>query len=346
MAIVIRKADIYTERQSLINLLYQYLTKQSNEQRFDWLYRDNPHGPARVWVAIDTRDHAIIGMSGAFPRHMYVGEREELGWVLGDFCVNDQYRSLGPALQLQRACLADVDSGAIRFCYDFPSRPMMAIYKRLGINPSGQMFRLAKPLRVDRKVEEIIKIPLLARGISAAGNFFLTLYNRRSRHRGAGTISLHEGTCGEEFSLLARQVAGRYGVCIQRSAEYLNWRYVTNPLRRYELLTVRRNGVLLAYVVFNQNNENAVLVDLFGVEEPETITSLVDGAISLLWKRGVVTVSIPMLESHPWFTLLQQMGFKAREADPVVIYASSNSPLKQSLIEGFSWFLMDGDRDS
>ena len=34
---------------------------------------------------------------------------------------------------------------------------MAAVYKRLGFSVTGKMLRLAKPLRVDRKVKEMIE---------------------------------------------------------------------------------------------------------------------------------------------------------------------------------------------
>jgi hypothetical protein len=75
----------------------------------------------------------------------------------GDFCIHEDYRILGPALQLQRACLADIDPETIAFSYDFPSARMLAVYKRLHIDPLGNICRFAKPRRIDRKIEELVK---------------------------------------------------------------------------------------------------------------------------------------------------------------------------------------------
>ncbi len=346
MDITIRQADLESDRELIINTLFRYLTPLSDGRRFDWLYRNNPHGQTRVWIATDIVNDITVGVASAFPRRMYLGGREELGWVLGDFCIKNQYRTLGPALQLQRACLAELDSSAIPFCYDFPSASMMAVYKRLRVNPFGQMLRLAKLLRVDRKVREIVKIPAVAHGLSAAGNILLGLWDDGPRDSGTLTMSLHGGECGEEFSVLDREVSGRYGVCIQRSTEYLNWRYRANPLCRYELLTARRDGTLLAYAVFTSAGEDASLVDLFGVEDPTVISDVVNTVVVLLRDRGVVTVSAPMLETHPWIPLLHRLGFRARETSPVVVYVSPGSQSKRSIIEGENWFLMHGDRDS
>jgi hypothetical protein len=346
MNLVVRPANLESDRELLIETHFRYLTSLSDDFRYDWLYRRNPHGEARAWVAIDREHDTVVGAVSAFPRRIYLNGREELGWVLGDFCINDRYRSLGPAVQLQQACLAEVHSGTLAFFYDFPSTSMIAVYKRLRINPFGQMLRLTKPLRVDRKIRKFIKIPMLARGMSAVGNLLLALSDRTPSDHGTLTISLHEGECGEEFSALSEEFARGYGVCIKRSAKYLNWRYLTNPLRRYELLTARCDGTLLAYAVFTHDGEDAMVVDLFGIEEPGIISALVDRLVALLRKRGMITVNTPLLEAHRWVPLLQYLGFRIRESSPVVVYTTSRFPANRSILDNTGWFLLHGDRDS
>jgi hypothetical protein len=346
MAIVVREADLDKDRQILILLLQQYLTKQSDNRRFDWLYRNSPHGPAQAWIAADSETDVIIGMASAFPRRFYFDGREEVGVVLGDFCIRDQYRSLGPALQLQRACLSSVDGTNKTFCFDFPSEGMMSVYKRLKLKPLGQMVRLAKPLRVDRKVKRLVKMTAVSKPLSAAGNIVLSLLDLCSKGKGTSAISLHQGVCGEEFTKLAQEIGSCQGVCVQRSAEYLNWRYLANPLHSYELLTARRGATLLAYAVFSRTDEDAFLVDLFGLKELPIISDLVSRLADLLRQRCVVTLSAPMLDSHPWIGVLQDLGFRKRETSPVVIYFPSRRPPMPGQAENFKWSLVHGDRDS
>lgn len=346
MNLAIRPASLETDQQLLIDTLWRYLTPLSDSARFNWLYKDNPHGLARVWIMSDTTTGTVVGVAGAFPRRVYIGQREETCWVLGDFCMHEHYRSLGPALQLQRACLAAIHPETVAFCYDFPSPSMLAIYKRLRLEPHGNMYRFAKLLRVDRKAREAINIPLLASLVSAAGNLVLRLQDRRRRATRGIATDLHEGRCEEEFSALAYDMRDQYGVCVRRTAEYLTWRYVAHPLVRYELLTARRHGDLAAYAVFTHTGADAMLVDLFGVKDPAVMSTLVDTVIRLLRQRQVVTLSAPLWESHPWRTLLQQYGFRAREASPVVIYLSPHSSPEGSVLKGMDWFFMDGDRDS
>lgn len=341
MAIVVRPADLERDRGLLIDAFFRFLTPLSDGRRFDWLYLGNPHGRTRAWLATDVSG-SVIGACAAFPRHFCFGDGKITGVVLGDFCIAPDYRSLGPALQLQRACLASIGSGEFAFGYDFPSSGMLAIYKRLGIEPQQQIVRLAKPLRVDRKVAQKVKSGALAVGLSSVGNLALRLKGP-SLSKGAASISLHEGECGDEFTELAQRVSKSCGVCVERSAEYLNWRYLKHPFRRHEIFTARQEGKLVAYLVLTENGEDASIVMLFGQDEQKVLRDLIASVVATLRKRGVMTVSAPITGSHPWARMFEAMGFRRREACPLVLIGPQGG---QGASDRTTWLFMDGDRDS
>ncbi len=105
MAKLVRPAHIHRERAAIIDFLSTYLSPEANDSRYEWLYCKNPEGMARVWVACETETGMITGVSAAFPRRIHRWGEEVRGYVLGDFCIHPDYRSLGPALALQRSSL-------------------------------------------------------------------------------------------------------------------------------------------------------------------------------------------------------------------------------------------------
>jgi len=343
MAIQIRCAALESDREELIELFRRYLTPQSDAHRFQWLYRSSPYGPAWVWVACEGMKGAIVGAAAAFPRKMYFDGKEKMSWVLGDFCLEKKYRSLGPALQLQRACLQVANMPPFEFCYDFPSESMMAVYKRLGVQRIGTLVRWAKLLRAERKLEPLVKSKSLARGIGAGVNGILARRGWRGQDESC-ELAVHHGPCGEEFSALDQAMRMRPGIFSVRTAEYLNWRYLAHPGTKHEILAAQRSGELIGYAVFNQRGEDGNIVDICSMEEPGVIARLIAGVTDVLTPRGVATISMNAGDAHPWGSVFERAGFRRREAAPVVVFPTPASSRFANSWQ--SWFLMQGERDS
>ena len=68
-------------------------------------------------------------------------------------------------------------------------------------------------------------------------------------------VGIHARSRGEEFTVLAQQQRGKFGLCLDRSAEYLNWRYISNPLARHEIVTARSKGRLVGYIVWTRGGK-------------------------------------------------------------------------------------------
>jgi hypothetical protein len=263
--------------------------------------------------------------------------------VLGDFCIDEKYRSLGPSLQLQRACLGLLQDPSFEFVYDFPSRSMMAIYQRLGMQQCGELVRWAKPLRADEKVRGVVGSQPLAQTIAAFVNPVLA----RRGSRGDQTCDLEIQTvpCGQEFSKFDRGLRDPSGIRTERSAEYLNWRYFGNSNTQNEILTARRGGKLVGYVVSSRDLKDASIIDLGAMEQPGVVERLLAGAVERLRELGAATVSLNAGSMHPWNPLFARAGFQRREASPIVASVAQGASIS---IADFAtnWSVMRGERDS
>ena len=347
MPIVVSHADLDADREVIVEALRRHLTPKANGQRYDWLYRRNPHGKARGWIARDTTSGTFVGVAAAFPRRLLLRGAPQLAWVLGDFCISEHYRSLGPAVQLQRALLAAVaEEPGLAGWYDFPSHSMAAVYKRLGVIEQASLVRMAQPLRVDRVLAHALGSTLLARWLAPIGNIWLAVGVQRKGIDASVSIEFHIGKFGDEFTSLAREASPSYDACIERSAEYLNWRFAENPLERYECLVAREAGRLTGYAIFTHNAEDAILVDLFGIKQESIFGRLLGFLAKHLQKRGAATISAPIVEGHPWRNVLQEAGYRVRETSPFVVCPGTSSTAQVFKTPRGPWYLMHGDRDS
>jgi hypothetical protein len=328
----------------MIQLMARCLTPQSDGERFEWLYCASPFGPARSWVACEEPSGAIIGIASAFPRRMHFAGTERMGFVLADFCMDEKYRSLGPSLQLQRALFAAVDGKEFEFFYDFPSRSMMAVYSRLGTQEAKSIWRWAKPLSTKKRLELTLRSKTLAAGIAASADRLLASQGWKGKKHSC-KLELHSGHCGEEFTALDHQTGKLPGIKTSRTAEYLNWRYLSYAKSPHEILTARRGGALLGYAILTRDCENACIADLCSVDEAGVIARLLAGSVERLRARGAVTASLNACDTHPWNGIFERAGFRRRESAPVVLFVHPNA---SAAAAGFrdSWYMMRGERDS
>ena len=332
MALLIRPADVHADRSRILQCLKRDLSADADDARYDWLYLANPSGPARVWEAVDPVRGETVGVASAFPRRSFVEGKDAVGWVLGDFCIREEYRALGPAVQLNRACLEAVDDGSAAFCYDFPSRSMMAVYKRLRITPIGDVVRFARVLRWGRRLRRAMPNALGA-GLSAVAS----LADRRPARgrRPAGlTIVPQTVPCGEEFDALDQATRGRTRLHLDRSSAHLNWRYRARPGQPLEMLAARDDRALRGYVVTAIDGDEAHILDL-SARDDEGARALLDEALGLLYDRGATTVSMSLFPTHPLAATLEREGFRPREGTPVILHGGPALRLVPAL----------GDRD-
>lgn len=344
MVNVIRPAEVYEERATLTAFLSAYLSPEANEARYQWLYCKNPEGIARAWVACSGDNGMVVGAAAAFPRRIHSRGKKIRGYVLGDFCVHPDYRSLGPAVALQKCVLEDLSRENAGFVFDFPSASMLAIYKRLQIEPQESVIRFAKPLRADRQIRKRINNRAAMRTLSVAANAALRMRDVGLGRSSEWTTMEEKTPCGEEFTLAFEQWAGRIGTCADRSAEYLNWRFLQHPKQRYHLLTARRKGRLCGYLIYDRSGEDGTVVDLLA-EEDQVCKALLIEAIAIMRRYGVNTLSAPFLGSHAGREILEYCGFQPRESTPAIVLAmpwAANHRVDQN--DG--WYLTHGDRES
>jgi hypothetical protein len=343
VTVAIRPGTLELDRLPAIGLLARHLNPSYDTARFDWLHTRNPAGPGRFWMAVDSATGETVGTAAAFPRLLSVAGREERGWVLGDFCVSDQHRSLGPALKLQRSCLDLAADAATPFCYDFPSQSMMTVYRRLRIAPRSQMRRMVKLLRVDLRLGGFAGLAHVSRVVAQIVDLVLGF---RTRVPAGLSMDLHQGPYGEEFSQLASAQSASYGICVNRSAAYLNWRYRENPTTCYETLTARQHGRLVAYGVFSVDGARATLADLFGANDQRILGALVGAITATVRQRGCGSLNVFVLDAHPWTAMFRRLGFLRRETSPFVFSVRPGSELERVTTTPESLFMMSGDRDS
>jgi hypothetical protein len=311
MSLSIRPVNFAADHDELLCVLRRNLLDIPHEARLSWLYAENPAGPARSWFLCDESGTAV-GVASLFPRAVWLGKTSGVCGQVGDFGIDASFRSLGPAIMLQRSTFEPVTRGDFAFCYDCPPHERgMAMFYRLGLKENCRMKAYAKPLRTERQLERTLG-STGGRIAARVANPLLRLASRRVKGSRELDFSLHTGSFGPEFSDLDLTAQSSGVIRNRRNAEDLNWRFRHNPLRQFEVLTARHQGKLVGYVVYSFTEEDVLVFDLFGQELSEVGPALLQALSSSMQGRRIQTIRALLTDGSAYASIFQRAGFSLR----------------------------------
>jgi hypothetical protein len=332
VGLAIRQVSLPQDRPEMIDILSRNFGSVQ-ERRFDWRHSLNPAGESWSWFMYDRSTRATVAMATLFPRHMRVRGKKTRGGQVGEFAVDSNYRSLGPAVQLQKATFEPVNMGELLFCYDCPPHDQgMSTFARIGMHANCEVHRYALPLRSDEYLSKRLGHGAWTKPVVRAANLIL---RTRGGNKSATDLEIceHMGPFDDEFSHLDEVASLPGTVRASRNATDLNWRYLEDPMAslflpsgtpgKYRMLEARRAGELKAFLSFLiQPDGIAVLVDLFGLDLGETGLALIDVASQVCRREQVSSFHGFCSEDSELKPLLTKMGFHRRERNArIVAYA-------------------------
>jgi len=348
MGLGIRQVSLPSDRAEMLEILNLNFGS-SQEGRFDWRHTSNPAGESVSWFMYNKSTLATVAMATVFPRNMLVSGKYVRAGQVGEFAVNPKYRSLGPAVQLQRATFEPVNDGRLSFCYDCPPHDQgMSTFVRIGLNPVCEVYRYALPLRSDPYLNRRLGQHLWTKPVAAAANLLLRA-RRRSPSISNLDIREHSGIFGDEFSHLEKVMSKDEGVRASRDAKNLNWRFVEDPAAslcspnentgRYRFFVARSAGELKAFIAFLiQSDRIALIVDMFGLELGEIGPALIETVLGICQEEDVSTIQALLSQEGGLVPIFQAMGFRKRERNArVVPYTGPREPALMGSRAPFKW---------
>jgi len=339
MTLILRPASLSEDRQELIGLLERNLPGMPMRAHFPWRHEGNPAGPGWCWALCDRQSGIICAMTSVFPRRMFLDGRLISGGQVGEFAVDSAYRSLGPAVMLQRATFQLVDSGVLALCYDCPPHSRgMSTFVRLGMRPSCEVTRYALLLRSDEVLRTRIGKGVWTKPVIAAANLLLRI-RRTPRRIAELEVCRLDGMFGEEFTRLDKAVSSSGTIRTSRAADLLNWAYRKRSGVKFEVLVARRKGELLAFLAFIvYGDKRAAIFDVFGLELAETGPALLEATIEICRREGIICLQGYCSETSALKPLFEAAGFRPRErAARVVSYVNSGELAASILTSGSPW---------
>lgn len=355
MGYIARRFDLERDAEALAKLWRENMSDASIssvvEQRMNWLYRENPLGPAATWLVADDVTSEVVGCASLYPRDVWVKGRRMRAGIGIDLAAKKEHRVAGPAVMLQRAITKQHQEAGFEFAYTYPNKGSLPVLKRVGFNVVAEASHWVKPVRTGYKLSEYVPIPAVVRAAALFLDRGLGLADRRHILAGRG---LYEGSLVDaadgRFDELWERARGAYSIVGDKSAAYLNWRYTTCKTAnyRYFCLTERATGRLAGFAIFTVRDNKAFVADAFCQDQDVALSHLFVKLASRARHSKVDSLFVAYAGAESFTRRLHELNFVRREfSRALVVSAAKDMPeeLRASLLDKESWFLFDGELD-
>jgi Acetyltransferase (GNAT) domain len=270
------------------------------DRRLEWLYRDNPFGPAQTWLAVDAASNEVIGCGSVSPSHKYIrGRVVRMGTTI-DFTVESRHRSAGAALAIQRALTTESRRAGFDYLIGKPNRKAMPIFTRTGYQPIGDCRNWVKALDGDAEGQALDR--------SCSDELVRT--------------------ADERFDQLWNAAKSQDQIVGEKTAAYLNWRYLALEELNYGLYCVcnRSDGRLVAYLVYARMDNGAFIAELFAEDLfGPRLRDLLLGFADRMRMEGREWIALSYLGAPSFEDRLRQLGFSPRSSTRgLVAYVDSD----------------------
>jgi GNAT superfamily N-acetyltransferase len=348
MAYTVIRANLESDQEQILKL-WERNSLDIPQGRFSWVYRLNPAGQAICWMLRDTPRNAMVGAAVVLPVDVRVSGQIRRAGIAVDFVVDKAYRVLGPALLLQKAVISTCEEKGFDFLYGYPNSLSVRVLLRAGFKTAGSITWLTKPIRTRRWLEESTGLSLIPSLLAKPFDLALRWRSKEARYRNPGHYSCSVlSAFDERCDALWAAARDHYRVAVERTSNYLNWRYARSPLRKYSIFALEQHpsGNLLGYIVSYDTPGKAHIVDLVSLDYSVTFDALMSEY--LLWqeRQGQESVSMVYFGGETLADRLKAFGFIKRPTDDrMLVYAGASSPLWTFLSSQDHWHMMEGDTD-
>jgi GNAT superfamily N-acetyltransferase len=295
------------------------------DERFDWLYRENPFGSTRTWLAVDNTSNDVIGCASVFPSNRYVGGRMVRTGVTVDFAVDREYRTAGVALALQRALTSESRRAGFACLIGKPNRKASAIFDRVGYQPIGDAQDWVKCIGCG------VEVP-----------------DRRAWSFYSDTIV---NAADERFDRLWSAGRCHYQIVGEKTAGFLNWRYSSFKEQSYRFYCLLHGDDcrLVGYLCFSAAEKTVFVGDVF-LEEPDPaiVDRLLLGLAAVASREGHAWIGLSYLGARWFEDCLERLGFthgRHRRKLLGYVHPDATAGLRDEIFDQDKWFIFAGEMD-
>jgi ribosomal protein S18 acetylase RimI-like enzyme len=311
---------------------------------YEWQYLKNPLGKASVLLAYDG-EKAVAQIASA-PCAFRVGAEYFTASSIMNLSVSSQYRGKGIMVELVSRIH---NANQSMFSLVVPNAEAIKGYLKRNFYAMPMAFMI-RPVRLsnyfyNRQVVKGLLKPL-------------DIIWRKKKTTSILEIQEHQSLFDERFDELFTATYNQSMIRQVRDSKFLNWRYRTNPRRKYITFTATTDdGKIQGYIIVRImeifGKRTGIIVDLLTHKNSDLAKGLIATALDYFWINRVALAMAACFPNSREYASLKKGGFflcpRRFRPHPLTLCLkpSSKEQDKSSLLtEPINWFFMLGDYET
>lgn len=313
-----------------------------------WEYVLNPGGEALIQIAEDEKK--VASQYVLLPHDYVLNGRRYRGSISVNTLTDPDYRGKGLFSKLAEKTFGRCTNENIRFTIGIPNHSSYPIFKsKLGFETLGTLPLLIRPLKPikmafnylkRKKTKGDIEIPFF-RGTITAEDYKI------SKLDPIADENIHADFFRKFHSVVPFATA--------RSMEYIRWRYIDIPIRKYIVLKLCKHNQMLGYAVFRARYINGlrcgILVDLCVAEKDMDGWDILMDVIYYISRNNKMDLIFSTAPEHSFeYKLLRKSGYKNVPTALMprklpLIFRAHDEHMPAGIRDFSKWFFTFGDYD-
>jgi GNAT superfamily N-acetyltransferase len=323
-------------------------------KEWHWLYKENPAGEGRIWLAEDKGK--VVGQVSSVPALIKIGAETIVGFQGVNLMTHPDYRRQGIYRKLFKE--GEAPKEGLSIVYTFPNQTSILSVLRLKMVEKLELFDvlkmqwLVKPLNWENSLKPKIRNESLLKLSAIVGNFFQKIVYRTGKAPVVEGLAITRVSCFDErINEFWAKVSSQYEIMVVRDRDYLNWRYVTIPGITYSIYIAEKADNICGYVVFRsmaRNNMKSCFIFDILAQSPQVAQCLLSRAIADCKQEGVDIISCRMIANKILINDFRKNGFISvpfTKSNLHCIYAFSPEISEKFQNKHKNWFIQIGDSD-
>ena len=341
----VEKVDAVAKKDVILQLWRQNFPEMDGESRFEWMYEKNPEGVPEVWLLLSP-GVAYVGMVAVCKRIFFKATEEMTAGQTMDFVVNEDHRSLGPAIQLQRRVVEEFKKGKADFLYSFPNKKSKNVIKRAGFVECGLLQRWTLVLCPSYVVQKYFKNKRFASIVGKLCDILFKIkhvtLSRQKKYQMQPSWELNE--VGSELDEIWNNFVQSVNIVGKRDAHFLQWRFGACSSSPGRCFIMKEQNVPRGYIIFQQNGQHISIVDYMS-DQLEYLEPLFRLFVKSMMKNNYMSISIECNNTPFGSTFLQSVGFVSRPSNDGVYVVLGERRVNNPMLKPDTLFVTIADRD-